>query len=268
MEKDLFSFLRKEFTSIGSPQEALWVFKELEKFDSALAFQKAEEILNRRKKNEPLAYILGHWDFRELTLKVGPGVLIPRPETEELVGHVLDYIRKNSEKTFEIADFGAGSGAIGLSLLKEAPENHRVHLVESSQEALTYLRKNLSFFSEKLQVKAKLFDQDWKFFNEPVDLIVSNPPYISDLEFESLEDGVREFEPFQALVSANDANQKYFEIFEKAEKILRPGGVIFFEYGPAQEAIWDKLVPGRYEWKTLKDQALKNRFLLAFDTSH
>jgi release factor glutamine methyltransferase len=267
MEKDLFSFLRKEFTSIGSPQEALWVFKELQKIDSTLAFKKAEEILIRRKKNEPLAYILGHWDFRELTLEVGSGVLIPRPETEELVGHVLDYLRKNPKKTFQIADFGAGSGAIGLSLLKEAPENHQLHLVESSQEALPYLRKNLSAFPNNFKTRAKIFDQDWKIFSEGVDLIVSNPPYISDLEFESLEVGVKDFEPFQALVSPQDANQKYVEIFQKAEEVLRPGGAIFFEYGPAQEGLWNKLVPGRYEWKTLKDQGLKNRFLFAFDTS-
>lgn len=267
MEKDLFSFLKKEFSALSAPQEALWVFKELENLEASHAFERAQEILERRKKHEPLAYILGHWDFRNLKLHVGSGVLIPRPETEELVDHVLDYLRKNSKKTFQIADFGAGSGAIGLSLLKEAPENHRVHLVESSQEALPYLSKNLSDFPDNFKIRAKIFDQDWKFFSEVVDLIVSNPPYISDLEFESLEGGVKDFEPFQALVSPQDANQKYVEIFQKADQILRPGGAIFLEFGPAQEHEWPRLVPKRYEWKILKDQAHKNRFLLAFDTS-
>lgn len=267
MEKDLFSFLKKEFSALSAPQEALWVFKELEHFEASCALEKAQEILDRRKKFEPLAYILGHWDFRSLKLSVGPGVLIPRPETEELVDHVLGYFCKNPSRTYDVADFGAGSGAIGLSLLSESSQVSQLHLVENSEEALVYLKKNLNILDENLKNKAISFDKDWEFFNQYVDVIVSNPPYISDEEFQALDKSVKDYEPFKALVSPKDAHLKYVEIFQKAEKLLRPGGAIFFEFGPAQDQEWPRLVPKRYEWKILKDQAHKNRFLLAFDTS-
>jgi release factor glutamine methyltransferase len=267
MEKDLFSFLKKEFSALSAPQEALWVFKELENLEASHAFERAQEILERRKKHEPLAYILGHWDFRNLQLHVGSGVLIPRPETEELVGHVLDYFRKNPSRSYEVADLGAGSGAIGLSLLKESSQVSKLYLVESSEQAVVYLNKNLLILGKSLENKAFIFAKDWKSFNHQVDLIVSNPPYVSDEEFEALDKSVRDYEPFQALVSPVDAHQKYVEIFKKADEILRPGGAIFLEFGPAQEHEWPRLVPKRYEWKILKDQAYKNRFLLAFDTS-
>ena len=105
MEKDLFSFLKKEFSALGAPQEALWVFKELENIEASIAFKRAQEILERRKKHEPLAYVLGHWDFRNLKLHVGSGVLIPRPESEELVGYVLDYFGENIARSFEDCRF-------------------------------------------------------------------------------------------------------------------------------------------------------------------
>lgn len=267
MEKDLFSFLKKEFSALGAPQEAIWVFKELENIEVSIAFKRAQEIIARRKKHEPLAYILGHWDFRNLKLFVGSGVLIPRPETEELVEHVLGYFRKNPSRTFEVADLGAGSGAIGLSLLVESTQVSKAHLVESSEEALVYLKKNSNVLRQDIKNKTIIFDKDWKFFNQQVDVIVSNPPYISDAEFEVLDKSVKEYEPFRALVSPWDAQQKYVEIFNKAEEVLRPGGAVFLEFGPAQEKEWPRLIPKRYEWKILKDQVHKNRFLLAFDTS-
>jgi release factor glutamine methyltransferase len=266
MEKDLFSFLKKEFSVLGAPQEALWVFKELENIEISQAFKTAQEIVDRRKKHEPLAYILGHWDFRNLKLYVGPGVLIPRPETEELVDHVLNYFRKHPSRSFEVADLGAGSGAIGLSLLSESLQVSQLYLVESSQEALLYLKKNSKSVSQNSNSKPIVFERDWNFFNEKVDVIVSNPPYISDTEFESLEKGVREYEPFEALISSGNATKKYIEIFQKAEELLKPGGAIFLEFGPAQEEKWSGLVPPRYEWKIIEDQARKKRFLLAFDT--
>ena len=92
-----FHHLLPEFSALENVALPLLI-QDINKVE---AYQKAKEILERRKKNEPLAYILGNWDFRKLTLAVGPGVLIPRPETEELVGSVLEYLKKNSQKNFE-----------------------------------------------------------------------------------------------------------------------------------------------------------------------
>ena len=265
--ESLRTFLRKEFAMLNSPQESNWVLKELEGLSSCEAHERAETIVSRRKKGEPLAYILGHWDFRKLKLSVGPGVLIPRPETEELVQIVLEYMERSAKKSFRVADLGAGSGAIAYSLVSEAKKEIEVIAVEKSHDAFFYLKKNLpAAFSKKIQ----LLNQDWEAANlSDVDIIVSNPPYVSLFEMQNLDSSVKDYEPREALLAGEHlgASAAYESLIRIAKRSLNPGGALFFEFGPAQDGIWDKLIPPNFQWKTYKDLSGKERILSAFDLS-
>lgn len=260
----LEAFLRKEFSALSLAHEAKWVFEEIQNFDSCTANDKAEEIILRRKKGEPLAYILGHWDFRRLRLSVGKGVLIPRPETEELVEHVLEYVKNHSVNT--VADFGAGSGAIALAIADETSVQN-ICAVEKSLEAFEYLEKNLQTLSAEKQKRVHLINSDWKNAELPkLDLIVSNPPYVSSSEYFTLDKSVAIFEPKSALLPENESDpmSDYKSILEVAQKKLKAGGALFFEFGPAQEGNWEPLMRD-FSYKIFKDLSGKPRILYAFD---
>jgi len=263
----LQKFLNQEFKTLAIAHEAKWVFEELQKLDACAAHEKAEEIILRRKKGEALAYILGHWDFRRLRLSVGSGVLIPRPETEELVEHVLEYLKKSNLVTAKIADLGSGSGAIALALSQEAPLPVEVYAVEKSREAYAYLEKNLSALSDLKRKQLRLIHGDWSDATLPqLDIIVSNPPYVSVEEYASLDKDVRDFEPKCALVPTleNDPMSAYKSILNVARRSLKEGGALFLEFGPAQEGLWEPLM-GEYQWEIFKDLSGKQRILYAFD---
>ncbi len=263
----LQKFLNQEFKALAIAHEAKWVFEELKMLDACTAHDKAEEIILRRKKGEALAYILGHWDFRKLRLSVGSGVLIPRPETEELVEHVLDYLKNSQLSSAKIADLGSGSGAIALAIAQEATIPVEVYAVEKSVEAFSYLEKNLKTISDNKNKQVHLVNSDWSTAQLPeLDVIVSNPPYVSLEEYTSLEKEVRDFEPKSALVPEieGDPMSAYKSLLNVARKHLKVGGVLFFEYGPAQEGLWEPLM-GEYQWKTFKDLSGKQRILYSFD---
>lgn len=263
----LQKFLNTEFKLLAAPQEAKWVFEELQSLEALSAFERAEEILLRRKKGEALAYILGHWDFRRLQLSVGPGVLIPRPETEELVDFVLKHLSSKPISSAKVADLGAGSGAIAYALADESPVPLDVYAVEKSGEAFAFLEKNLQSLTPEKQKSIHLIHSDWSSAALPeLDVLVSNPPYVSLEEYLNLEPGVRDFEPKSALVPEDetDAMAAYKSLLSVARKLLKPGGALFFEFGPAQESLWAPLM-GEFQWQIFKDLSGKARFLYAFD---
>lgn len=265
-ERVLYEFLKKEFAALSQPHEAKWIFEELKKLDYSQAKIKAEEIVQRRKKNEPLAYILGHWDFRKQRLAVGPGVLIPRPETEELVEHVLEHLRVNKHHNV-IADLGSGTGAIVYALCNESPKLLELYAVEKSWDAFIYLEKNLKMFSLEKQKRVHLIHSDWEDVELPMlDIIVSNPPYVSSEEYMALDVGVSAYEPKRALVPEDeiDPMSAYKSILSLASKKLKKGGAIFFEFGPAQEGLWEPLLKD-FSYKIFKDLSDKPRFIYAFD---
>lgn len=263
----LQKFLNQEFKALAIAHEAKWVLEELQSLDSCVAHERAEEIILRRKKGEALAYILGHWDFRKLRLSVGNGVLIPRPETEELVEHVLEHLKNSKLSSAKIADLGSGSGAIALSLAHESSVPLEVFAVEKSPEAFSYLEKNAETLSEAKSKQVHLLQGDWSEVQLPqLDIIVSNPPYVSLEEYSSLDAGVRDFEPKAALVPEieDDPMSAYKSLLELARNNLKEGGALFFEFGPAQEGLWEPLM-GEYQWQTFKDLSGKPRILYAFD---
>jgi release factor glutamine methyltransferase len=154
----------------------------------------ARELVQRRGKREPLAYVLGDWDFRRLTLKTDRRALIPRPETEIVVERCLALLRETEAP--RIADVGTGTGAIALALKQERPDAVVV-ATDISKDALALAGENAE--ANEIDVRFVLGDL-LAGVEGPLDLVVSNPPYVGAEELDALEPEVREWEPRGALV--------------------------------------------------------------------
>ena len=187
--------------------------------------------VNRRTGGEPLQYILGVWEFMGFEFLVGEGVLIPRPETEIIVEHAVEYIK--ARKSAVVYDLCAGSGAIGLSVARLCPEC-KVYLFEKYDKALNYLNQNrLKLNAENAAViKRDVFDGFDKSIEAP-DIILSNPPYIASQEISSLQREVG-FEPETALDGGEDGLDFYRCISDKWSEYIRTGGKLIMECGEAQ----------------------------------
>lgn len=212
----------------------------------------------RRAEGEPLQYILGKWDFYKYEFNVGPGVLIPRPETEELVDLCIKKIKEKKYKV--IYDLCAGSGCIGLSVAKEFPEV-KVYLFELYEDAAKYLKKNIN----KLELNnAEYINKDIiKGFCENLpepDMIISNPPYINTNEISSLQSEVQK-EPVTALDGGSDGLVFYRAIKTGWLPFLQDGGSIAVECGEGQtESICD-LFNEIVTCQTIKDMYGVDRFV-------
>jgi release factor glutamine methyltransferase len=178
-----------------------------------------ERSLDRRRAREPLAYILGEWGFRRLTLKVDERVLVPRPETEVVVGRCLELIRDEPEPV--VIDVGTGSGAIALAIADEHP-GARVTAIDVSAGALALARENAD--ATGLTVTFEQHDVG-EGLEGAYDLVVSNPPYVTAEEIETLEPEVRDWEPRIATVGADHTAV----IAEQAARVLVPGGHLVLE---------------------------------------
>jgi release factor glutamine methyltransferase len=152
-----------------------------------------DELVERRARREPLAYVLGHWGFRHLTLKTDARALVPRPETEIVVERCLALLA--GEPAPRVLDLGTGSGAIALAIADEHP-GARVTAVDSSPEALALAREN----SEALDLAIDLHEAGLEAVEEGWDLVVSNPPYVAPSEWGSLQPEIHDWEPRAALV--------------------------------------------------------------------
>src|SRR5690606_24646589 len=179
-------------------------------------------------QHKPLQYILQEAWFFELKLTVNKSVLIPRPETEELVVHIIDHYRKQSLKSAHIFDIGTGSGCIALALKKQLPDAI-ISATDISTETLDLARKNakdhqldIHFFMGNVLDEASV--KTWPKF----DIVVSNPPYISLEEAQDMEPNVLRYEPHQALFVTNQDPLQFYKAIEKAAAyILNPSGHIF-----------------------------------------
>lgn len=201
-----------------------------------------ESAVQRVLDGEPLAYVLGEWSFYGLDLYVNPDVLIPRDDTCALVDTVLNQTRSLGWEP-RILDLCTGSGCIGLALASRIP-SARVTLADISEGALAVAKKNVSRLKLGgraccVQVDALRPAPDYlgKFH-----AIVSNPPYITTAEMETLDASVREYEPHLALCGGEDGLAFYRSIVENFTRALRPGGFLAFEFGEGQgNAICDIL---------------------------
>jgi release factor glutamine methyltransferase len=184
--------------------------------------------VDRRRAREPLAYILGEWGFRRLTLKVDRRVLVPRPETEVLVERCLEHLRDLSDP--RVLDVGVGSGAIALAIADEHSAA-RILAVDRSADALTAARENLARTPVDGRMELRQGDL-LAGISGPFDLVVSNPPYVSPEDFDTLEPEVRLFEPREAILGVGVGS----EIARAAPAVLAPGGWLLLECGDGQAA--------------------------------
>lgn len=193
------------------------------------------EALSRLKLEEPIQYIIGETEFYGLPFKVNEHTLIPRPETEELVSLVLQNIKnqKTNSKDISILDIGTGTGCIAISLAKNLL-NAKVYSMDVSEEALKIARQNAELNNVEIHfIKADILNKDsWnkKFKNLEFDLIVSNPPYVRNLEKLEIKNNVLNHEPHLALfVEDNNPLQFYEAIANFADDKLVKNGLLFFE---------------------------------------
>ena len=185
-----------------------------------------QQFLARRRSGEPMAYILGQREFWNLTLKVTPATLIPRPETERLVELALQHIPK--EANWQVADLGTGSGAIALALASERGQC-RITASDASAEALALAQEN----ARALAINNVSFQHgDWfsPLAQQRFQVIVSNPPYVAEHD-EHLQQGDLRFEPQQALSAGPEGLDALRHIIESSPAHLMPGGWLLLEHG-------------------------------------
>ena len=197
------------------------------------ACEKIEQGVARLLADEPLAYVLGQWEFYGMTLEVNKDVLIPRDDTCAVTDLAINAISQMDAP--RVLDLCTGSGCIGLAVAKAVPQA-RVVLADLSKDALAVAKRNVSLnhlTSRVTCVSADALAQPGKLLGE-FDLIVSNPPYITSLEMTQLPASVKEYEPEMALHGGDDGLIFYRAIAENYQKILRPGGYLCFEFGMGQ----------------------------------
>lgn len=216
----------------GKTQEAL--LADLELYGSQTVCDDMERAVSRVLSDEPLAYVLGEWDFYGMTLVVNENVLIPRDDTCA----VTDLAIKRAlflDRTPRIMDLCTGSGCIGLAIAHRV-KDARVTLADVSKDAMAVAKKNITL--QKLSGRVSCVNVD--ALNEPAaflgkfDMIVSNPPYITTREMEQLPNSVKNFEPHLALHGGEDGLVFYRAIAQNYKDALKPGGYLCFEFGMGQ----------------------------------
>ena len=195
-------------------------------------------LVARRVGREPLAYITGRKEFWSLDFAVGPGVLVPRPDTETLIEEAI-RLYPNRNGPLNIADMGTGSGAILIAALKEFPNASGIGF-ESSPHAFDWAQRNAQALAPG---RAEIRLADWGQASGAFDLIFSNPPYIPSAEIDTLEADVRGYEPRAALDGGPDGLQAYRELGRLLPGLLKPRGHAVLELGAGQAGAVEPLFP-------------------------
>ena len=212
----------------GKTKEAL--FRDANLYVSGELEARVRELVRRHLDGEPVAYIIGEWEFYGLTLAVSPSVLIPRPDTETLVERTVEYLR--TQAPCRVLDLCAGCGCVGLAVASQVPEA-KVVLGDISDDALKLCSRNIwsnSFSGRVVPVQMDALrepDRRLGMFQ----CITCNPPYIASGDIAGLDVSVRDYEPRLALDGGADGLDFYRAIAGKWREALYPGGRIFFEVG-------------------------------------
>lgn len=270
----LFSDFEEELVRQGEEAESLsFVYRSLKNLsftDFVFALQQevteeeevfVKEIFQQLSAHKPAQYIIGQADFYGMQLKVDERVLIPRPETEELVELIL---AENPETNLSVLDIGTGSGAMALALAKNRPD-WSVTAADISQDALDVASENAK--KQNLQIFLKKSDC-FTEISEKYDIIVSNPPYISHEDESEVSLNVLHSEPHLALFADEDGLAIYRRIAEDAKDYLKDGGKIYLEIGYKQgqsvPELFRKYLPEK-SVRTLKDQFGQDRMVVVDD---
>lgn len=264
-EGQFASNIARELICAASGKSAEQLIADRDLYASEEVCELAESFVRRYRSGEPMPYILGQWDFYDMTLCVTPDVLIPRDDTNavtELAVKKALFLSQNPR----ILDLCTGSGCIGLAIAKRV-KDARVTLGDVSQKALRVAKRNVQ--EQKLGVRVKCLPidvlQPAQEFLGTFDLIVSNPPYIPTAQIETLDPSVRDFEPHLALDGGQDGLDYFRAIIRNFRSALNPGGWLCFEFGMGQEnAVSELLEQGGFTvTETRKDTADIIRAVLA-----
>lgn len=226
--------------------------------------KKLDEIVSERALRKPLEYITGRVEFLGLSLAVGPGVLVPRPETELMAELAIKLLKEKNMTCPRVLDMCTGCGCIALSIKKNLPDSF-VTATDISPLALNYARKNaLSNGVENIRLlKGRLFEA-LGVDERPFDLIVSNPPYVKTSDISALMPEVSKWEPPEALDGGPDGMEALRGIIGAAPKFLKKNGLLLLEMGISQAGPLTDFAAGagRMKTKTLRDYAGVERFFV------
>lgn len=233
-DKQTASLLARNILCHATGKNQQQLIADMELYASDAVCEEMSRCVERITSGEPLAYILGEWDFYGMTLQVSPAVLIPRDDTCA----VTEMAIKKAlflDQSPRILDLCTGSGCIGLAIANRV-KDARVTLADISKDALAVAKKNITL--QKLSgrvscVSADALDAPAAFLGK-FDMIVSNPPYITTQEMLELPDSVADYEPHLALHGGEDGLNFYRNIAKKYKNALKPGGYLCFEFGMGQ----------------------------------
>lgn len=233
-------------------------------FDSIISdnlIRHIDNILMRLEKHEPIQYILGETRFYGFDLKVTPDVLIPRPETAELVDII---VKQNSQEDLRVLDIGTGSGVIAIALCRNL-KFPQVTALDFSPKAIEVAKENAKILNTNIKfINADIFD--WDALADSFDIIVSNPPYVTESEKTNMEENVLDYEPHSALfVPDNDPLLFYRRIADVSIDSLTPEGTLYFEINPLYaEMLKEMLLSKGYKSiELIRDSYGKLRFAIA-----
>ncbi len=203
----------------------------LARLKESVPTNKLETLLARRLNCEPLAYIFGEWEFFGMSMRVVPPLLVPRPETEHLVSAVLDYLSLCSAP-YRVIDVCCGTGCVGIAIARHFPDTS-LYAVDRRQDALEISRENAQRYSISLQaICGDLLSP----FTAPVDVIVANPPYVPEKEWETLSPVITRHEDPGALLAGEDGLDYVRLLIPAAADCLRSGGMLALEIGESHYA--------------------------------
>jgi release factor glutamine methyltransferase len=212
------------------------LYLQFERILSSKERDRYRNYVKRRVKREPVQYILGETEFYGLPFKVGPEVIVPRPETELLVDAVLEAVKMSANSHQKILDIGTGSGCIAVSLAKLLPDSS-IWAIDVSAAALKTARANADLNEVSVQfIEGDIF-KDTSSLLTKFDIVVSNPPYVALRDINKLEPEVRDFEPKEALFAGEDGLEFYRKFVGVIPELLERNGKIFLEIG------YDQAVP-------------------------
>jgi len=223
-----------------------------------------QELINQRSKGKPIAYLIGKKPFWKYEFKINDKVLIPRPDTEIVIEHVLNIYKKKNKIHF--LDIGFGSGCILLSILKER-KDFRATGIDISKHALKVC--NINAYKLGVKNRVKLFKSDIdKFSKGKYDLIISNPPYIKKLDLRYLDKEVIKFEPKIALNGGLDGTSEIRKVIKKSSELIKNGGKLILEIAFNQKEEVKKILRnnGFYINSVIKDLAKNDRCIISTKT--
>ncbi len=233
---------------------------------SATERARFRELVKRRGVGEPAAYLVGRKEFFSISFRVDQNVLIPRPETEQLVLETLDRLKNISPpRPVQVCDVGTGSGAISVALAKNWPFNvavGKITAVDISMQALDIAKENAENAGVADKIEFLVSDL-LHSVTETFDMIVSNPPYVSQAEYDALPREIRDFEPKYALLAGKNGTEIIARLIEESKAKLNPGGWLLLEGSPMIAADVAAMLTAWHSVQIIKDDANLDRFIVA-----